>query len=117
MFGAKKRLSVSRNYLLQNAGPQGEMPAPAVQSDLRPLPTGHMLPPLQPLQPVGASAAQLHASEARMKQMEDKIDLVLDAGAIRATDYLRKVRACDEMWNADPVEQACHQRGGRAQDV
>ena len=79
MFGAKKRLSVSRNYLLQNAGPQGEMPAPAVQSDLRPLPTGHMLPPLQPLQPVGASAAQLHASEARMKQMEDKIDLILDA--------------------------------------
>ena len=69
MFGAKRRLSVSRNYLLQNAA-HDETPSPAAQSDLRSLPAGHTLPPLQQAG---------HASEARMKQMEDKIDLILDA--------------------------------------
>ena len=53
----------------------------------------------------------------RKYDIRKQLDLVLDAGAIRATDYLRKVRARDEMWKADPVEQACHQRGGRAQHV
>lgn len=60
---------MSRNYLLHNTA-HGEMPSPDAQSDLRSLPAGHTLPPLQQAG---------HASEARMKQMEDKIDLILEA--------------------------------------
>ena len=52
-----------------------------------------------------------------MTMHRKQLHLVLYAGAIRTTDYFRKVRARDEMWKADPVEQACHQRGARVQDV